>query len=343
MLAKTIEIKDKRVFLIDQTLIPYEEKIVEIKSMDEMYFAIKNMVVRGAPAIGVAAAAGMALFIRDIEDKKFTHEALRKAGTYLKQARPTAVNLFWAVDKVLDYSSAKKIEELKESIWYFVYDMAEEDIAINKAIGRNGADLIPVGKKVNVQTHCNAGSLATVYWGTALGVIRELHNRNQLNMVYADETRPRLQGGKITAWELLQDRIPVTVLSDNMAAYMMGKGHIDMIVVGADRIATNGDVANKIGTYGLAIMAKYHSIPFYVAAPVSTIDFSISSGKEIAIEERNAEEVTHINGKRVLPEGVSIVNPSFDVTPAELITGIITEKKVVSGNYRVEIKNLKLA
>jgi len=341
MLAKTIELKDKRVYLIDQTLIPYEEKIVEIKSLDEMFYAIRNMVVRGAPAIGVSAAAGLALYIRNIDEKKYSRDAFQKAGQYLKEARPTAVNLFWAVDKVLAYGKDKSIESLKESIWYFVQEMADDDISINKAMGRYGADLIPKGKKVAVQTHCNAGSLATVYWGTALGVIRELHNRNQLTMVYADETRPRLQGGKITAWELVQDNIPVTVLSDNMAAYLMENGKIDLIVVGADRIAANGDVANKIGTYGLAIIAKHHNVPFYVAAPISTIDFSIASGKEIEIEERDSEEVTHTNGKRILSEGILTVNPAFDVTPAELITGIITEKRVISDDYRDEIENLK--
>jgi methylthioribose-1-phosphate isomerase len=218
--------------------------------------------------------------------------------------------------------------------------MAEEDEAINRAMGKNGADLIAKGKKVNVLTHCNTGSLATVYWGTALGVIRELHQRGQINHVYADETRPRLQGGKLTAWELLQERIPSTVITDNMAAYMMKLGKIDVVFLGADRIAANGDAANKIGTYNVAIIAKYHNIPFYVVAPTSTIDTTIASGKDIEIEARDSSEVTHINGQLIFPEGVHVANPSFDVTPAELITGIVTEKRVITGDLKAGIKSL---
>lgn len=339
MLPKTIEIKNKKVFLINQKLIPYSLEIVEIRSLEEMFTAIQTMIIRGAPAIGVAAASGMALFIEQLN--KLDKPAIYKAGEYLKSARPTAVNLMWGVDRICVFCEKfRELETLKQSIWQFVAKMAEEDIAINRAIGKNGADLIPRGKNVNVLTHCNAGSLATVYFGTALGVVRELNIRGQLKNMYADETRPRLQGGKLTAWELLQDQIPVTVITDNMAAYLMKKGKIDMVVVGADRIAANGDAANKIGTYGLAIVAKYHNIPFYVAAPISTIDRNIAEGNEIIIEERDPNEVTHINNVRILPEGVSITNPAFDVTPHTLITGIVTEKKVLAGNFKAEIQRL---
>jgi methylthioribose-1-phosphate isomerase len=339
MLPKTIEIKDKKVFLIEQRLIPQELKIVEIESIKEMYDAIKTMVVRGAPAIGVAAAAGMALFIEQLQT--LNQDDIFKAGEYLKESRPTAVNLAWAVDKIVQFvKDFNELAALKAAVWNFVMAMADEDESINRAMGKNGADLVPSGKKVNALTHCNAGSLATVYWGTAVGVIRELHARDQIKMVYADETRPRLQGGKLTAWELVQDNIPVTVLTDNMAAYMMSKGYIDIIFVGADRVAANGDAANKIGTYGLAIIAKHHKVPFYIVAPTSTIDINITTGRDIPIEERSADEVTHINGNQILPDGVNIINPAFDVTPAELIAGIVTEKKVLTGDLGKEIQSL---
>jgi methylthioribose-1-phosphate isomerase len=342
VLPKTIEIKDKQVYLIDQTLIPQSLEIIEIKSIEEMYFAIQTMQVRGAPAIGVAAAAGMALYVESLVDNGYVDcDAIARAGKYLNEARPTAVNLYWAIKKVVDYAKTfSDLNEFKEQVWNYVRELAEDDIKTNKAIGRNGADLFD-GKKKNILTHCNAGSLATVYWGTALGVVRELQSRNQLEMVYSDETRPRLQGGKITTWELLQDEIPVTTLTDNMAAHAMYLGKIDAVVVGADRIASNGDAANKIGTYGLAIIAKHHNIPFYVAAPVSTIDFNIQTGQEIPIEERDHEEVTHINGVNVIPKDVHIFNPGFDVTPHELITGIITEEKVITNNFAEEIKALR--
>jgi len=339
MLPRTIEIKDQKVWMIDQTVIPQELKIIEIHSIQEMFDAIKTMIVRGAPAIGVAAAAGMALFIKTLD--QLDKNKIKEAGDYLKSSRPTAVNLAWAVDKVLNFvESSTDIHSLKQDIWSFVSQMADEDEAINRAMGKNGADLIETGKKVNVETHCNAGSLATVYWGTALGVIRELQERGQIKMVYADETRPRLQGGKLTAWELMQDNIPVTVITDNMAAHLMSKGLIDVIFVGADRVAANGDAANKIGTQGLAIIANYYHVPFYIVAPTSTIDITIPTGKEIPIEERDHYEVTHINGCEILPTGVHVVNPSFDVTPAELIAGIVTEKKVLMGDLQKEIKAL---
>ncbi|MGD9153058.1 MAG: S-methyl-5-thioribose-1-phosphate isomerase [Gammaproteobacteria bacterium] len=339
MLPKTIQIKNKKVFLIDQTIIPKKLKIIEIKTCNEMFDAIKTMVVRGAPAIGVAAAAGMALFIDQLT--ALQQDKIQQAGEFLKKARPTAVNLMWAVDKVIAHcGNFNDLNTLKNAIWNLVEKMAQEDEAINRAMGKNGADLIPKNKKVNILTHCNAGSLATVYWGTALGVIRELHQRSQVKHVYADETRPRLQGGKLTAWELLQDNIPVTVITDNMAAYMMQQGKIDVIFVGADRIAANGDAANKIGTFGLAIVANYHKVPFYVVAPKSTIDIKLATGKEIEIEERDSTEVTHINNQTIMPKEVDVANPAFDVTPHELITGIVTEKKVIVNNLHAEICDL---
>jgi methylthioribose-1-phosphate isomerase len=346
MLPKTITIKtqERKVFLIDQTVIPQELKIVEIKTIEEMFNAIRTMVVRGAPAIGVAAAAGMALFVESLKHLDFA--AIKQAGDYLNSSRPTAVNLSWATAKVVAYCSPNHFNDLtklKAAAWQFAAQLAEEDEAINRAMGKNGADLVSLVSrdcKVNVLTHCNTGSLATVYWGTALGVVRELQQRGQINHVYADETRPRLQGGKLTAWELLQENIPSSVITDNMAAYFMGQGKIDIVFVGADRIASNGDTANKIGTYNVAIIANYHHIPFYVVAPLSTIDVNIASGDEIPIEERDSEEVTHVNGQRILPVGVTVTNPSFDITPASLITGIVTEKKVISGNLRDGIKSL---
>lgn len=339
MLPKTITIQNKKVFLIDQTAIPHELKTVEIKTLEGMFIAIQTMVVRGAPAIGVAAAAGMALFIEQLSNLDQTQ--IIKAGEYLKSSRPTAVNLAWAVDKLIQFTkSHQDLSRLKSAVWQFVDELAADDERINRAMGKYGADLIKAKKQVTVLTHCNAGSLATVYWGTALGVIRELHQRQQLKMVFADETRPRLQGGKITAWELMQENIPVTVISDNMAAYLMSKEKIDAIFVGADRVAANGDAANKIGTYGLAIVANYHKVPFYVVAPISTIDIKIASGREIPIEERCAEEVTHINGHQVLPVDVKVFNPAFDVTPAELIAGIVTEKGVLTGNLAQAIKKV---
>jgi methylthioribose-1-phosphate isomerase len=344
MLPRTIEIANKQVFLVDQTKIPYSLEKLEITSIEGMYNAIKTMVVRGAPAIGVSAAAGMALEIEDSKQKTLENfdqfiEHIKERGNYLKSARPTAVNLMWAVDKIIDWCKhLGDVDKISDQIWLYVEQMAKDDESINRAMGKNGAEVIK--GNVAVLTHCNAGSLATVYWGTALGVIRELHNQGRLTMAYADETRPRLQGGKITAFELVEDHIPVTVISDNMAAHLMKLGKIDCIVVGADRIAANGDAANKIGTYSVAINAAYHKIPFYVAAPLSTIDANIHHGDDIDIEERDPEELTHINEQRILPEGILTVNPAFDVTPHDLISGIITEKGVISGDYKKEIQNL---
>ncbi len=309
--------------MVDQTLLPYEYKYVDIKTGDAMYDAIQTMIVRGAPAIGVAGAHGVALYAQEISDKA---ELLKKCD-YLESSRPTAVNLRWAIEQQRGViKSGGTPEEILTALRENAIKLQEEDIAINKKIGDFGAAVVPKG--ATILTHCNAGALATVGYGTALGVVRSAFANDPTVQVFADETRPRQQGARITTLELVMDGIPVTLITDGMCSYFMKKGMIDLVVVGADRIAANGDAANKIGTYTVAIAAKYHNIPFYVAAPLSTVDASIKSGEQIPIEERSHEEVTHINGKIVCAPEVNVINPGFDVTPAELITGIITEKGI---------------
>ncbi len=344
---KTIEwIRDKNVSrMVDQLVIPYEYKLVDIKTSDEMFDAIKTMIVRGAPAIGIAGAHGIALAALEIaKDTKKPQEFLQKLkerAQYLKSSRPTAVNLMWAVDKQYDYikNSEKTVDEMVQMLIDHAVELENEDIEINKKIGDYGAALVPK-KGATILTHCNAGALATVGYGTALGVVRSAFANDNTIQVFADETRPRQQGARITTFELAMDGIPVTLITDGMSGYFMNKGMIDMVVVGADRIAANGDTANKIGTYNLAIVANYHNIPFYIAAPLSTIDTSIETGIEIPIEERSHEEVTHINGKTVCAQGVNVINPGFDVTPASLIKGIITEKGVLYPPYSESIKKV---
>lgn len=339
---KTIEWVNDCSRMVNQTLVPYEYKMVDIKTSKDMFDAIRNMIVRGAPAIGIAGAHGVVLAAMEIEKKtqdktEFLAE-LQKHAEYLKSARPTAVNLMWAVDKQLELAknSTKSIAEIVEDLKENGIKLENEDVEINKKIGDFGAELVKKG--ATILTHCNAGALATVGYGTALGVVRSAFAKDNTIQVFADETRPRLQGARITTFELITDGIPVTLITDGMSGYFMKKGMIDMVVVGADRIASNGDTANKIGTYNLAIAAKYHNIPFYVAAPLSTIDTSINSGDEIPIEERGHEEVTHINGKSICAEGVKVINPGFDVTPNELISGIITEKGVLYPDYKESIR-----
>ncbi len=339
---KTIEWVNDCSRMVNQTLVPYEYKMVDIKTSRDMFDAIRNMIVRGAPAIGIAGAHGVVLAAMEIEKKtqdktEFLAE-LQKHAEYLKSARPTAVNLMWAVDKQLELAknSTKSIAEIVEDLKENGIKLENEDVEINKKIGDFGAELVKKG--ATILTHCNAGALATVGYGTALGVVRSAFAKDNTIQVFADETRPRLQGARITTFELITDGIPVTLITDGMSGYFMKKGMIDMVVVGADRIASNGDTANKIGTYNLAIAAKYHNIPFYVAAPLSTIDTSINSGDEIPIEERGHEEVTHINGKSICAEGVKVINPGFDVTPNELISGIITEKGVLYPDYKESIR-----
>jgi methylthioribose-1-phosphate isomerase len=342
---KTIQwIKEENVSrMVDQLVVPYEYKMVDIKSADEMFDAIKTMIVRGAPAIGIAGAHGLALaaieIAKDTTDKDTFLNKLQEKAVYLKSARPTAVNLMWAVDKQFDLvkDSTLNVHEMVNALIENGIILENQDIEINKKIGDFGAELVPK-KGATILTHCNAGALATVGYGTALGVVRSAFAKDNTIQVFADETRPRQQGARITTFELVMDNIPVTLITDGMSGYFMNKGMVDMVVVGADRIAANGDTANKIGTYNLAIVADYHNIPFYIAAPLSTIDTSIETGKEIPIEERDHEEVTHINGKAVCADGVKVINPGFDVTPNKLIRGIITEKGVLYPPYNESIK-----
>ena len=333
---KTIEWVDNKSRMIDQTILPYEFKTVDISTAEEMYHAIKDMIVRGAPAIGIAGAHGVSLAaieLSKIENDKniFLNKLLEKAD-YLKSSRPTAVNLMWAIDKQMKLALEidGSIETVTKALIENGIKLENEDIEINKKMGDYGAEVVPKG--ATILTHCNAGALATVGYGTALGVIRSAYAKDPTIKVFADETRPRQQGARLTTWELTQDGIPTTLITDGMCSYFMSKGMIQMVVVGADRIAANGDTANKIGTYTVAIAAKYHNVPFYIAAPLSTIDTSIKSGKEIPIEERSHEEVTHINGDWICAKDVNIINPGFDVTPHELITGIITEYGIFKPN-----------
>lgn len=338
---KTIEWKDTYSKMVDQTVLPKKFEYVNITGGQQMYDAIKTMIVRGAPAIGVAGAHGVILYAQELEQEKLTLEEFKRKllerADYLVSSRPTAVNLKWAVEKQKDIikNSNSDIKGIIEELRKNGIKLENEDIAKNKKIGDNGAKIVPKG--ATILTHCNAGALATVGYGTALGVVRSAFANDNSIQVFADETRPRQQGARITTFELTMDGIPTTLISDGMCSYFMKKGMIDLVVVGADRIAANGDTANKIGTYTVAIAAKYHNIPFYIAAPLSTIDTSIKTGDEIVIEERSHEEVTHINGDWVCAKGVNIINPGFDVTPNELITGIITEKGILRPDYKKSI------
>lgn len=323
--------------MVDQTLFPYEYKYVDIKTGQQMYDAIQTMIVRGAPAIGISGAHGVALYALELQKENLSKEEflskLSEKAKYLASSRPTAVNLQWAVDKQMELAkkSTSAVDIIVQELIENGIKLENEDIAINKKMGDFGAAVVTKG--ATILTHCNAGALATVGYGTALGVVRSAFANDNTIQVFSDETRPRQQGSRITTLELVMDKIPVTMITDGMCSYFMKKGMIDMVVVGADRIAANGDTANKIGTYTVAIAAKYHNIPFYIAAPLSTIDTSIKSGDEIIIEERDHEEVTHINGKRVCAEGTKVINPGFDVTPHELITGIITEVGILKPDY----------
>lgn len=343
MAFTTIEWTDEAVVMIDQRRLPVREIYVKCRTYQEVAEAIKEMIIRGAPAIGVAAAMGIALGAQGIKAAGFEefYREYEKVCDLLAGTRPTAVNLFWAVDRMkrfcLDHRDVK-VEKLKELIREEALKVYEEDIEINKRIGKNGNSLIPQGARI--LTHCNAGGLATAGYGTALGVIRAAHETGKNIQVFADETRPFLQGARLTAWELQKDNVPVTLITDNMAGYFMKKGMIDLVIVGADRIAANGDTANKIGTYSVAILAKEHNIPFYVAAPISTLDLSLKSGDGIPIEERNIREVTHVFDSQIAPDGVKVLNPAFDVTPNRYITAIITEKGVVNAPFEEGLKRL---
>jgi len=344
-MIKTVEWTKEGVRMLDQRLLPSEEKYLMLRSYDEVAEAIKKMVVRGAPAIGVSAAMGIALganqsvgtSVADLEDD------LGYIFDVMGKTRPTAVNLFWAIDRMRSrFQQEKKVgdvEKVKEALVAEALAIFEEDIAANRAIGGFGAPLIPDGS--TVLTHCNAGALATAGdYGTALGVIRGAIDAGKKVAVIADETRPFLQGLRLTAWELAKDNIPVTVITDSMAGHVMKNGQVDAVVVGADRIASNGDTANKIGTYMVAVLAKQHNIPFYVAAPITTLDLTLASGAEIPIEERDPSEVTHIRDHQLAPDGISVQNPAFDVTPNELITAIITDRGVAEAPFEASLRKL---
>lgn len=341
---KTIEFKEDVLFLIDQRKLPINYEIFECRTYEDVYFAIKDMVVRGAPAIGATAAYGAVLAAKEFLDnsKEDFLSNMDKALGRLNQSRPTAVNLMWATDRM-----RKVIEENKDLLLEDIYtrlkDEADrifkEDIETNKKIGKIGNQI--VGNKATILTHCNTGALATAGFGTALGVVREAFYSGKDIFVYADETRPRLQGGRLTAWELVQEGIPSKLIADSVAATLIRDGKIDLILVGADRIALNGDTANKIGTFMLSVLAKEYDVPFYVVAPTSTIDFSIESGDEIVIEERDAKEVTHIETIRIAPEGIEVYNPAFDVTPHGNIRGIITEKGIIRPPFKENIIKLR--
>jgi methylthioribose-1-phosphate isomerase len=310
------------------------------RTYQEVAAAIKDMIIRGAPAIGVAAAMGVALGVAQAAEDDLDAQVETICRT-LARTRPTAVNLFWAIDRMKAlYGSlrGRPIAEIRRALIEEALRIREEDIAICRAIGRNGAPLVVEGKAV--LTHCNAGALATAGYGTALGVIRAAVEAGKRIDVFADETRPFLQGARLTAWELEQDGIPITLITDNMAGHFMKSGRIGCVVVGADRIAANGDVANKIGTYSVAVLAKENNLPFYVAAPISTLDLKLASGDLIPIEERPAAEVTHLYGKRVAPEGIQVANPAFDVTPARYVTAIVTENGVARAPYEESLRKL---
>ncbi len=334
-MVETIQWTPAGVVMIDQTRLPREQVFVTCKTYEEVASAIKDMIIRGAPAIGVAAAMGVALGVKQ-------GAPLDLVCSTLAATRPTAVNLFWAIDRMKRlYKELFSILPPKTLVDRMVAEailIREEDIAICRAIGANGASLVPDHK--TVLTHCNAGALATAGYGTALGVIRAAVESGKTIDVFADETRPFLQGARLTAWELQQDGIATTLITDNMAGHFLHSGRIGCVVVGADRIAGNGDVANKIGTYSVAVLAKENNVPFYVAAPISTLDLTLHSGDQIPIEERAAAEVTHLFGVHVAPEGIAVKNPAFDVTPNRYVTAIITEKGVARAPYEESLQAL---
>jgi methylthioribose-1-phosphate isomerase len=339
-MVETIQWTGSGVVMIDQTRLPLEEKYVTCRTYEEVADAIRGMVIRGAPAIGVAAAMGVALGVLHASEGQLDGEMETICDT-LAGTRPTAVNLFWAIERMKRlYASVRgqPVAEIRRRLVEEAVAVREEDIAINRAIGRNGAVLVPDHK--TVLTHCNAGALATAGYGTALGVVRAAIESGKRVDVFADETRPFLQGARLTVWELQHDGIPVTLITDNMAGHFLKSGRIGCVVVGADRIAANGDVANKIGTYTVAVLAKENHVPFFVAAPISTLDLTLASGGQIPIEERAASEVTHVFGTRVAPADTAVENPAFDVTPARYVGAIITERGVARAPYEESLKKL---
>jgi methylthioribose-1-phosphate isomerase len=323
--------------LIDQLRLPQEVLVCDCRSADEVAEAIRSMKLRGAPAIGVAAAYGVALAAASstVTTVPALLDVIDAAASVLRGTRPTAVNLAWGLDRMVRRARAAaatgNVASVRAALLTEAETMADEDIAANQAMGRHGAALVPDG--ANILTHCNAGALATVDWGTALGVVRTAHQQGKRLHVWVDETRPYLQGARLTAWELQQWGIPCTLITDNMAGHFMQQGKVDLVIVGADRVAANGDFANKIGTYSLAVLANAHGIPFYSAAPTSTVDLSIPDGGHIPIEERSSEEVTHLRGMRIAPQGIRAAHPAFDMTPNRYLTALVTEKGVIRAPF----------
>jgi len=341
MEIRTLEWRKRKLFLLDQTKLPLRECYVSCSSHREVAAAIRTMIVRGAPAIGVAAAFGLVLGAKKTRTKAYSsfRKEIEAIGDLLIAARPTAVNLLWAVERlkeVVRQNSGEPLEEIQDLLEQEARRILEEDVKANRAMGRQGRILIPDG--ASILTHCNAGALATAGYGTALGVIRAAFEEGKNIQVFVDETRPFLQGARLTAWELMKEKIPCILITDNMAGSLMAQGKIDLAIVGADRIAANGDVANKIGTYSVAVLCDAHRLPFYVAAPLSTIDLKTKTGREIPIEERSPEEVTSAGGQKVAPRGVRVLNPAFDVTPHRYIHAIVTERGIV---YKPFARNLK--
>lgn len=337
---RSIEWKDNKLVLIDQRYLPEKTIYIELKTVDEVAKAIKEMIVRGAPAIGVAAAYGIVLCAQRLSKNDDSVKELQKADDLLRSSRPTAVNLFWALDRMkkIWQEFNGSLDDLKTILEKEAVNIEHEDVQINKQIAKNGAQLVPNDAKII--HHCNTGSLATVDYGTALGVIRYAHEIGKKIHVFLDETRPRLQGARLSAWEMKELGIPHTIIVDGASGLVMKKFKIDLVLVGADRIAANGDTANKIGTYNLAIVAKYHNVPFYVVAPTSTIDLKTLTGEDIPIEERDANEIRHIGDTWVAPQKSPVFNPAFDVTPAELIRGIVTEKGIVYPPFKENLRKL---
>jgi methylthioribose-1-phosphate isomerase len=339
MAVKTIQWKNDRVIMLDQRLLPHKEVYRVCHDYQEVAAAIRDMTIRGAPAIGVAAAMGVALGGLKVAAKSFDRE-FEKIVVTLGKTRPTAVNLFWALQRMREVYTRHRsagVESVQRALKDEAQKIFREDIAANKQLGKFGAELLRNAKQI--MTHCNAGALATAGYGTALGVIRALKESGRQFEVYVNETRPFLQGARLTAWELKKEKIAATLVTDNMAGYLMQKGKVDVVMVGCDRVAANGDVANKIGTYTIAVLAKRHNIPFYVAGPTSSIDINCASGNDIPIEQRDPKEVSHLFGKPVAPKGMKVFNPAFDVTAQELVSAIITEKGVIHPPYRQNIRN----
>lgn len=340
---RTIEWHNGRVRMIDQRVLPLEYRVVEYDDYRQVAEAIRDMVVRGAPAIGAAAAFGLALAARQsrAESVPALMADLEEAAEVLRRTRPTAVNLSWALERMIRRARSgqwQSAAELTAALEQEALTIAEEDVQVNRRIGEVGAAIVPDG--ANILTHCNAGALATVDYGTALGVVRMAVEQGKRVHVWVDETRPRLQGARLTAWELMRDGIPMTLIADNAAGHLMRAGRVDLVLFGADRVAANGDVANKIGSYKLAVLAKENGIPCYAVSPTSTIDLSLATGDEIPIEERPAEEVTVIDGRRIAPEGVPVYNPAFDVTPHRYLTGIITENGIAYPPFGVSLRKM---